>query len=159
VRGPRRPRSATSFSACGAAVEAAHYLHDLIARAFATETRQFVRGEFYAKLDSGERRSATNSFQIGLGRGIVSKLHSLRQERESALQGSSGRQLIPIKTSVIDDEVARLGLHFRARGQASMRYVMTDAFEAAQAAGKRFEYRPGLAGRPLMRTAPLVSEP
>jgi len=133
------------FFGLRADVEAAHYLYDLIERAFATETSRFARGEFYAELDSGERRSATNSFQIGLGRGIVSKLHSLRQERESTLQGSSGRQLIPIKSSVIDDEIARLGLHFRAGGRASKRYVMTDAFEAGKTAGSRFEYRPGLA--------------
>ena len=133
------------FFGLRADVEAAHYLYDLIGVAFATETASFARGSFYGELGSGERRSATNSFQIGLGRGIVGKLDSLRQEREAALLASSGRDLVPIKTSVVDDELAKLGLHFRARSRGSKRSVMADAYEAGEAAGKRFEYRRGLA--------------
>ena len=133
------------FFGLRADVEAAHYLYDLIGVAFATETASFARGSFYRELGSGERRSATNSFQIGLGRGIVGKLDSLRQERDAALLASSGRDLVPIKTSVVDDELAKLGLHFRARSRGSKRSLMTDAYEAGEAAGKRFEYRRGLA--------------
>jgi hypothetical protein len=132
------------FFGLRADVEAAHYLYDLIGLAFATETAAFTRGTLYAELVAGERRSATNSFQIGLARGIAAKLHSLRQAREATFR-SSGRELVPIKTSVIDDELAKLGLHFRARSRASKRYIMTDAYEAGQSAGERFEFRPGLA--------------
>ncbi len=132
------------FFGLRADVEAARYLYELVELAFSTETALFTRGELYAELDSGERRSATNSFRIGLGRGIATKLHSLRQEREAALR-SSGRDLVPIKAAAVDDELARLGLRFRAQNRPSTRYVMTDAYEAGQAAGQRFEYRPGLA--------------
>ncbi|MGH6798569.1 MAG: DUF2786 domain-containing protein, partial [Roseiarcus sp.] len=133
------------FFGLRADVEAARYLYDLVELAFATETALFTRGELYAELGSGERRSATNSFQIGLGRGIIAKLHSSRQAREAALAATSGRELGPIKTSVIEGELAKLGLHFRSRARVAKRYVMTDAYEAGEAAGRRFEYRAALA--------------
>lgn len=133
------------FFGLRADVEAAHYLHDLIARAFTTETDAFARDGFCADFTSGERRSATHSFQIGLARGINGKLHHLREQREAALSASSGRDLVPIKTSVVDAELDRLGLHFRRGGRASKRSVMTDAYAAGHEAGTRFEFRPGLA--------------
>lgn len=133
------------FFGLRADVEAAHYLYDLVELAFATETAVFTRGELYVELGSGERRSATHSFQIGLGRGIIAKLHSSRQAREAALSASSGRELVPIKTSVIEGELAKLGLHFRSRARPTKRYVMTDAYEAGEVAGRRFEYREALA--------------
>jgi hypothetical protein len=125
-------------------VEAAHYLYDLIERAFESETERFRAGDIYAETHSRDRRSATNSFQIGLGRGIRVKLHELRQAREAAFRSASGRDLVPIKTSIIEDELAKLGLTLRARSRASKRYVLTDAYEAGHEAGKRFDYRPGL---------------
>ena len=126
-------------------VEAAHYLYDLIVLAFATETAGFTAGTFYRGLVSGERRSATNSFQLGLARGINSKLNVLREQRDAALRASSGRDLVPVKTSVIEDELAKLGLHFRLQGRSSKRRVLTDAYTAGQEAGERFEYRAALA--------------
>ena len=132
------------FFGLRADVEAAHYLYDLIELAFASETAAFARGTLYAELVSGERRSATNSFQIGLARGITAKLRSLHQAREPTWR-SSGRDLVPIKASVIDDELAELGLNFRRRGRASKRYIMADAYEAGQVASGRFELRTGLA--------------
>jgi hypothetical protein len=125
-------------------VEAAHYLYDLIERAFETETERFRAGGIYGEALSRDRRSATNSFQIGLARGIRARLRELREAREAALRGSSGRDLVPIKASVVEDELAKLGLTLRARSRASRRYVLTDAYEAGHKAGKRFEYRPGL---------------
>ena len=58
---------------------------------------------------------------------------------------SYGRDLVPVKAAAVEDELAKLGLHFRAQNRPSSRYVVTDAFEAGQAAGERFEYRQGLA--------------
>ena len=52
-------------------VQAAVYLHELIVLAFASETATFQAGEFYGSLNSGQRRSATNSFQVGLARGTI----------------------------------------------------------------------------------------
>jgi hypothetical protein len=125
-------------------VAAAQYLYDLIEAAFAAETAAFARGDLYAGLDTGGRRRATNSFQIGLARGIHDKLKRLRQEREAGLRAGSGRDLVAIKAAVVEQELARLGLHFKTRARATTRTVLTDAYEAGEAAGQRFEYRPGL---------------
>ncbi len=125
-------------------VEAAHYLYELIDRAFETETARFRTGEIYAETHSRDRRGATNSFQMGLARGIRAKLHELRQAREAALRSASGRDLVPVKASIVEDEMAKLGLTLRARSRAAKRYVLADAYEAGHEAGKRFAYRPGL---------------
>lgn len=134
------------FFGLRADVTAAHYLYDLIVLAFVTETDGFVRDPFCAGLTGGELRRATHSFQIGLAGGIIVKLSRLREEREASLS-SSGRDLVPLKSAIVDDEIARLGLSFRSHGR-SRRRVIRDAYEAGHEAGSRFEIRPGLASAP-----------
>jgi hypothetical protein len=125
-------------------VQASVYLHDLIVLAFATETTAFQTGAFYGSLDSGQRRSATNSFQVGLARGIVEKLDRLRHARDAAAQGGTGgRALVPVKRSIIDQEMERMGLTFR-RVNVTRRKVISDAYSSGVEAGQKFEYRPGI---------------
>jgi hypothetical protein len=124
-------------------VQAAVYLHDLVAATFTTETGTFQREKFYRSLDSGQRRSATNSFQVGLAQGIIDKLNASRKARDSATSGSAGRALVPVKQSIIDEELQRLGLSLR-RVSSSRRTVISDAFDAGKKAGKKFEYRQGI---------------
>ena len=124
-------------------VQAAVYLHDLIALAFATETAAFQATEIYRSTHSSRRRSATNSFQVGLARGIIRKLDTLRQTRDVAGGSTNGRALVPIKEAIIDAEMDRLGLSLRRRS-AVRRMVLPAAFSAGQEAGERFEYRPGI---------------
>ena len=131
------------FFGLPADVQASIYLHDLIALAFVGETAAFQAGELYRSADSGHRRSATNSFQIGLARGINQKLQTLRQARDAATGGSNGHALVPIKDSMIDDEMERLGLTFHRRS-AARRRVLPTAYNAGKEAGERFEYRPGI---------------
>lgn len=131
------------FFGLPAYVQAAVYLHDLIALAFATETAAFQATEIYRSTHSSRRRSATNSFQVGLARGIIRKLDTLRQARDVAGGSTNGRALVPIKESIIDEEMDRLGLSFRRRS-AVRRMVLPAAFSAGQEAGERFEYRPGI---------------
>src|SRR5260370_29570242 len=123
--------------------QAAVYLHDLIALAFATETSAFQATEIYRSTHSSRRRSATNSFQVGLARGIIRKLDTLRQARDVAGGSTNGRALVPIKESIIDAEVERLGLSLRRR-RAVRGLVQPAAFSAGPGAGGRFEYRPGI---------------
>ena len=131
------------FFGLPADVQAAVYLHDLIAIAFATETAAFQAGDFYGSVHTSQRRSATGSFQFGLARGIIEKLHALRQARDVAGGASNGRALVPVKQSMIEEEMERLGLTFRAVN-ASRRKVIPDAFSAGKEAGERFDYRPGI---------------
>lgn len=96
-------------------------------------------------LHSSERRSGTNSFQIGLAHGIVGKLDSMRREREAAMVRNTGRDLVPIKESVVDEELARLGIRFRTRARKGGRTVLSDAYAAGHEAGQSFEVHHGIA--------------
>jgi hypothetical protein len=124
-------------------VQASVYLHDLVALAFAAETVRFQAGKFYRELNTGDRRSATNSFQVGLSRGIITKLNALRAARDAAVGGTGGRALVPVKQSIIEQEIDRLGLTLR-RLNATRRRVIPDAFNSGREAGERFEYRAGI---------------
>lgn len=131
------------FFGMPADVQASVYLHDLIAMAFTSETATFQAGPIYRRTPSGARRTATTSFQAGLAQGIIHKLTALQRDRDSAAPGGGGRALVPVKESIIDTEMERLGLNLRRRG-ATRRYVQRDAYGAGQEAGERFEYRPGI---------------
>ena len=132
------------FFGLPADVAAARYLYDLVDQAFTRETALFKAGETYAVLPSGLRRTATNSFQTGLGRGISAKLHDLRTRREVALRDSSGRDLVVLKADIVDAEMAALGLSLRARSRSGGRRLLKDAFEQGHAAGLDFEYTQGI---------------
>lgn len=137
------------FFGLPADVEGAHYLYDLIAATLASETAAFRKGELYRSHASGQRTSATRSFQVGMVHGIVLKLDRMHEERVAA-NASTGRDLVPVKDSVIDDEIDKLGLHFTTRARRARR-VLSDAFEAGKEAGDAFELRPALHDGPAPR--------
>ena len=132
------------FFGLPADVAGARYLYELVDRAFATETELFKRTELYAGHRSGERRSASHSFQTGLAHGIARKLDALRRERDTGRRAETGRDLVPVKQAVIEEELAKLGLHFHMRGGSRGRYVLREAYEAGHEAGARFEHRRGI---------------
>lgn len=131
------------FFGLPADVAGARYLYEMVARAFETETQRFQRGETYTRHDSGGRRTATRSFQFGLAHGIAGKLQRLHDEREAAMTASTGRDLVPIKAAVVDEELDKLGLLLTNRTNKRPR-VLGDAYHAGREAGDRFEYRPAL---------------
>jgi len=126
------------FFGLRADVIAAQYLYELVGRAFATETDGFRRGDLYREME-GDRRSATNSFQYGLSRGITAKLHSLRATRDKMNRSASGRDLVPVKAAVVEDELAKLGLNLTSKSASRGKRVLSDAYAAGQEAGGRFE--------------------
>ena len=132
------------FFGLPADVEAAHFLYDLIGVTFDTETARFKTGTIYASLETGERRNAVNSFQTGLSHGIGGKLKAMKAERDTSNRTSSGRDLVPLKTSVIDDELAKLGLSFHTTSRGRRKRVLADAYEAGQIAGYLFKVRAGI---------------
>lgn len=131
------------FFGLPADVQAAAYLQSLVEQAFETEGNRFRQGAEYRRGRGGRRRALSDSFVLGLSHGIVAKLHALRAEREAALRGASGRDLVLAKAGVVDTELAKLGMRFRSRRPAERRVNMT-AFEQGQAAGERFDMRPGV---------------
>ncbi|MCQ4190983.1 DUF2786 domain-containing protein [Methylocystis suflitae] len=130
------------FFGMPADVEAAHYLYELIVIAFATETTRFKNEDM--TIASSARRGSTRSFQIGLAHGICDKLMTMKAERDAANRLSSGRDLVPIKASVIDDELGKLGLSFHVKAESRKRLVAPDAYHAGREAGRKFEPRRGV---------------
>jgi|SRR5580658_1875953 hypothetical protein len=132
------------FFGLPADVAGAKYLYDLVEQAFETETDLFKSGALYAEHHSGDRRGATSSFQTGLAHGIAGKLSILRDQRETAMRTTTGRDLVPIKEAVLDEELAKLGMTFHTRSSRKGKRVLRDAYRAGQEAADRFEYRPGI---------------
>ncbi len=132
------------FFGLPADVAAARYLYELVEQAFETETARFRAGNTYTAAHTKLRRTATNSFQIGLARGITAKLRTQREAREAALRGSSGRDLVVAKAGLVEAELAKLGLQLRVRKSTTGRRVLHDAFEQGHEAGLGFEYTPGV---------------
>lgn len=126
-------------------VEAASYLMDLVVQAFDTEGNRFRGSAEYLRGRGGKRRALSTSFVLGLSHGIMAKLAAMQAEREAALRGASGRDLVLAKAGVVDAEVAKLGMRFRTR-RVSERRVDASAFDKGQAAGERFEARLGVRG-------------
>ena len=131
------------FFGLRADVAAAQYMYDLVERAFQTETEAFRTSGIYLRM-VGERRSATNSFQVGLGRGICGKLAGMQAARENNRRSASGRDLVPIKAAMVEEELAKLGLDLHTRELGRGRRVLAEAFAAGEAAGQRFEFHPAI---------------
>lgn len=104
------------FFGLPADVTTARYLYELVDQALARETALFRAGATDMRVPARLRRTATNSFQIGLRRGITAKLQALRAERETESRGSSGRNLIVVKAGLVDAELSNLGLNLRRAG-------------------------------------------
>lgn len=133
------------FFGLPADVAGAGYLYDVIVATFETETRAFKKGDLYASHPPGRRRTATASFETGLAHGVLTKLEALIAAREAARASSTGRDLIPVKHAVVDDEMEKLGLEFTRRDVSGRRRrVFRDAYDAGHEAGERFEWRAGL---------------
>ena len=94
------------FFGLPADVAGARYLYELVEQAFATETELFKRSDLYTQHRSGDRRSATQSFQTGLAHGIARKLDELLRQREQTMRDATGRDLVPVKEAVVEDELA-----------------------------------------------------
>ena len=69
----------------------------------------------------------------------------IRQRRAAAAnRRASGRDLVPMKASVIEDELEKLGLDFQAHARRRKRLAHSGAYEAGRIAGRTFEPRRSL---------------
>jgi hypothetical protein len=126
------------FFGLPADVEAARCVKDLVVSAFETETAAFTRGALYREAAGSERRAMVKSFQLGLGGGISRKLLDLKRAREAAASKSTGRDLMIVKRSIVDEELEKLGFAFHAK-QTRGKRVISDAYKEGLAASHRFE--------------------
>ncbi len=127
------------FFGLPADVEAARYLYERVAAALETETAVFRKGDLYRDRAGGGRQKATTSFQYGLVRGIGDKLDARKTERDTKTFKATGRDLVPVKASVVEDELAKLGMSFTSKASTRGQLVLLDAYEAGHVASGRFE--------------------
>lgn len=119
----------------------ARYLYDVIAAAIADQTALFKTRDLYAEHHSSQRASATRSFQAGMVHSIALKLHDLKRQRTAGLGG--GRDLVPLKRSVVDEELEKLGMAFKSKATRAP-LVLRDAYGAGREAGDEFELHHGI---------------
>ena len=123
-------------------VEVAHYLTELIDAAVRAELGRFKTGADYQRFRHQERHVANASFTLGMVASIAQKLMAMKAERDRANAGA-GRDLVVLKTAVVDAELDKLDLKLRTVRRPARRVAPT-AYEAGGAAGASLAINPGI---------------
>jgi len=123
-------------------VAVAHYLTDLIDTAVRGELGRYKTSRDYLRYRHNERHMANASFALGMVSSISAKLAAMKAERDAANR-STGRDLVVVKASVVEEELAKLDLTFRTV-RSPQRMVSAAAFEAGGTAGASFALTPGI---------------
>jgi hypothetical protein len=122
--------------------EVAHYMTDLIDNAVRSELGRYKTTHSYQRFRHQDRHVANASFTLGMAMSIGAKLNDMKAQRDILKKGG-GRDLVVLKTSIVETEIAKLDLKLRpVRRQARM--VSPKAFEAGGAAGSSLAINPGL---------------
>jgi hypothetical protein len=114
-------------------IEAAHYLTDLIDSAVRSELGRYKTTAGYQRFQHKERHMANASFTLGMVASIADKLTAMKARRDKANNGA-GRDLVVLKTSVVDAELDKLGLKLTTVRRLT-RMVSPKAYDAGGAAG------------------------
>lgn len=130
-------------------IAVAHYLTELIDGAVRSELGRYKTSRDYQRFRHKERHMANASFALGMVASIADKLVAMKAERDQANR-STGRDLVVLKSSVVDTELKKLDLNLRSVRRAS-RMVSTDAYEAGNAAGAALAINPAIGEAPSPR--------
>jgi hypothetical protein len=137
------------FFGLRADVAVAHYLTDVIDTAVRSEQGNFKNSRDYRRIRHNERHLANASFAMGMIASIAVKLATMKAARD-IVNRSTGRDLVLVKSSVVDAEMAKLDLNLRSVRSAS-RMVSLDAYDAGSAAGAALTINPGIGTAPEAR--------
>jgi hypothetical protein len=137
------------FFGLRADVAVAHYLTDVIDTAVRSEQGNFKNSRDYRRIRHNERHLANASFAMGMIASIAARLAAMKAARDVANR-STGRDLVLVKSSVVDAEMAKLDLNLRSVRSAS-RMVSLDAYDAGSAAGAALAINPGIGTAPEPR--------
>ena len=122
--------------------EVAHYMTGLIDNAVRSELGRYKTSYSYQRFRHQDRHVANASFTLGMAMSIGAKLNDMKAQRD-VLKKSGGRDLVVLKSSIVETEIKKLDLKLRpVRRQARM--VSPKAFEAGGAAGSSLAINPGL---------------
>jgi Protein of unknown function (DUF2786) len=134
------------FFGLRADIEVAHYLAELIDTAVRAELGRFKTSAEYGRFRHQDRHLANASFALGMVASIADKLVAMKAGRD-AVDQSTGRGLVVLKTAVVDAEFAKLDLKLRSQRSAGRTVSMT-AYEAGGAAGAALPINPGIGETP-----------
>ncbi|MDR7117419.1 DUF2786 domain-containing protein [Caulobacter sp. BE254] len=114
-------------------IEAARYLTELVDSAVRFELGRYKTTTDYQRFRHQERHIANASFTLGMIASIADKLTAMKAGRDQA-NSAGGRDLVVLKSAVVDAELGRLDLKLRTvRGPTRM--VSPKAYEAGGDAG------------------------
>ena len=130
------------FFGLPADAEVALYLTGLIDNTVRSELGRYKTSRDYLKFRHQDRHLANASFALGMVHSIASKLEAMKAERDRA-GAVTGRALVVVKASLVEQELETLGMVFRTSRSAG-RIIAPDAFEAGDRVGTSFAITPGL---------------
>lgn len=116
-------------------IAAAHALAELIDTAVRTELGRYKTSRDYLRFRHQDRHMANASFALGMVASIADKLIAMKAARDQTNR-STGRDLVVLKSSIVDAELKKLDLRLRTVRGGPGRMVMTDAYDAGSAAGE-----------------------
>jgi hypothetical protein len=122
-------------------IAVAHYLTELIDTAVRAELGRYKTTSDYQRFRHKERSMANASFALGMVASIADKLTAMKAGRDEA-NSSTGRDLVVLKTAVVDAELEKLDLNLRKQ-RSARRMVSTTAYEAGGTAGESLAINPG----------------
>ena len=132
------------FFGLRADIEVAHYLTELIDNTVRSELGRYKNSAGYRRFRHQDRHVANASFTLGMVASIADKLNAMKRERD-AVRNGTGRDLVVLKASVVDAELAKLDLKLRIVAGA-MRIVSPAAYEAGETAGASLAINPEIRG-------------
>lgn len=121
-------------------IEAAHYLTELIDGAVRAELGRYKTTADYGRFRHQDRHLANASFTLGMVASIADKLTAMKARRDQANNGA-GRDLVVLKTSVVDAELEKLNLKLETVRRTG-RVVSPKAYDAGGAAGASLAIHP-----------------
>ena len=125
-------------------IEVAHYLIELIDDAVRSELGRYKNTAGYRRFRHQDRQVANASFTLGMVASIADKLTAMKRERD-AVRNGTGRDLVVLKTSVVDAELAKLDLQLRIV-PGTMQIVLPAGYEAGEIAGASLAINPEIRG-------------
>ena len=125
-------------------IEVAHYLTEMIDNTVRSELGRYKNSAGYRRFRHQDRHVANASFTLGMVASIADKLTAMKRERD-AVQKGTGRDLVVLKASAVDAELAKLDLKLRTVAGAT-RIVLPAAYEAGETAGASLAINPEIRG-------------
>jgi hypothetical protein len=125
--------------------EVALYLAELIDNSIRSELGRYKQTYAYQRFRHQDRHVANSSFTLGMAMSIARKLTDMKAERDAA-RNLGRRDLVVLKSSVVETEMAKLGLELRQVRRPN-RMVSPTAYDAGGVAGASLQIHPAVQGR------------